>query len=87
MRDTDGNEYRVPPAFCGAEGRHEDWIYLRMLEREWLRPVEAVLYNSIPQDHRPSARAIVVLVFWSSFSAEVLAELSRIANRGRHALD
>ena len=64
MRDTDGNEYRVPPAFCGAEGRYEDWIYLRMLEREWLRPVEAELYNSIPEDHRPSARAIVVLMFF-----------------------
>ena len=53
VRDTDGNEYRVPPTFMGAEGRFEDWIYLRMLEREWLRPVEAELYDSIPVDHRP----------------------------------
>ena len=49
VRDTDGNEYRVPPAYPGAEGRYEDWIYLRMLEREWLRPVEADLYDSIPK--------------------------------------
>ena len=24
VRDTDGNEYRVPPAYPGAEGRYED---------------------------------------------------------------
>ena len=52
-----------------------------------IRPVEAVLYDSIPEDHRPSARAIVVLVFWSYFSAKVLADSSRIANGDRHALD
>ena len=39
MRDADGTEYRVPPVFNGAEGRYEDWTWLRMLEREWLRPV------------------------------------------------
>ena len=62
---------RVPSAYPGAEGRYEDWIYLRMLEREWLRPVEADLYDSIPEDHRPSARAIVVLVFWSYFETRI----------------
>ena len=71
VRDTDGNEYRVPPVFHGAEGRYEDWIYLRMLEREWLRPVEADLYDSIPDDNRPSARAIVLLVFWSYFETRI----------------
>ena len=71
VRDTDGNEYRVSPVFNGADGRYEDWIYLRMLEREWLRPVEADLYASIPEGHRPSARAIVVLVFWSYFETRI----------------
>ena len=71
VHDTDGNEYRVPPVFNGAEGRYEDAIYLRMLQREWLRPVEAELYDSIPQGHRPSARAIVVLVFWSYFETRI----------------
>ena len=42
-----------------------------MLEREWLRPVEAELYDSIPEDHRPSARAIVVLMFWSYFETRI----------------
>ena len=71
VRDADGNEHRVLPAFNGAEGRYEDWIYLRMLEREWLRPVDADLYDSIPDDRRPSARAIVVLVFWSYFETRI----------------
>ncbi len=71
VHDTDGKEYRVPSAFMGAEGRYEDWIYLRMLEREWSRPVEADLYDLIPENHRPSARAIVVLVFWSYFETRI----------------
>ena len=71
VRDADGNEHRVPPAFNGAEGRYEDWIYLRMLEREWLRPGDADLYDSIPDDRRPSARTIVVLVFWSYFETRI----------------
>lgn len=71
VRDTDGNEYHVPPTFMGAEGRYEDWIYLRMLQREWLRTADAELYDSIPENHRPSARAIVVLVFWSYFETRV----------------
>ena len=71
MRDADGNEFRVSPTFKGAEGRYEDWIYLQMLEREWRRPVDANLYGSIPEDHRPSGRAIVVLVFWSYFETRI----------------
>ena len=35
------------------------------------RPVDADLYDSIPDDHRPSARAIVVLVFWSYFETRI----------------
>ena len=42
-----------------------------MLESEWLRPVEANLYESIPEDHRPSARAVVVLVFWTYFETRI----------------
>ena len=71
IRDADGNEHRVKPELAGAEGRYEDWIYLSMLEREWLRPVDTDLYDSIPDNHRPSARAIVVLVFWSYFETRI----------------
>ena len=71
VRDADGTELRVPPAFMGAEGGFQDWVYLQMLEREWLRPVEADLYASIPEKDRPSARAIVVIVFWSYFETRI----------------
>ena len=55
----------------GAMGSFDVLIYLRMLEREWLRPVDVDLYGSIPDDRRPSARAIVVLVFWSYFETRI----------------
>ena len=71
VRDADGTEYRVPPVFNGAEGRYANWTWLRMLEREWLRPVDSDFYDSIPEDGRPSARAIVVLVFWSYFETRI----------------
>ena len=71
IRDTDGNEHRVKPELAGAEGRYEDWVYLEMLEREWRRPVDAKLYGSIPENSRPAARAIVVLVFWSYFETRI----------------
>ena len=71
VRDGAGNEQRVPQAFQPAAGSFDVWIYLRMLEREWLRPVDADLYGSIPDDRRPSARAIVVLVFWSYFETRI----------------
>ena len=71
VREADGTEYRVPQTFMGAEGRYEDWVYLEMLEREWQRPVDAELYSSISEGHRPSARAIVVLVFWSYFETRI----------------
>ena len=54
----------------GAEGRYEDWLYLRMLEREWLGP-QTVLYDVLPEDRRPSARAIMVLMFWSYFETRI----------------
>lgn len=72
VNDPDGAEHRVPPTFVGAEGRYEDWVYLIMLEREWLRPVsDADRFHSIPEQSRPSARAIVVLVFWAYFETRI----------------
>jgi hypothetical protein len=38
-RDQKGKEIVMPQTFMGAEGRYEDWIYLRMMEREWKRPI------------------------------------------------
>ena len=45
--------------------------YLRMQERVWRRSGDADLYDPIPDDHQPLARAIVVLVFWSYFEARI----------------
>ena len=71
VSDNEGRQFPVATALMGAEGGYEDWIYLQLLEREWRRPVEADPYASIPEDHRPSARAILVLLFWSYFETRI----------------
>ena len=71
VRAADGTEHRVYEATMGAEGRYEDYTYLTMLEEEWLRQTKPDLYASIPEDRRPSARAIVVLIFWTYFETRI----------------
>jgi hypothetical protein len=69
---ADGTEQRIPPAFAGGEGGYEDWVYLIMLEREWLRPViDADRFLNVAEGSRPSARAIVVLIFWTYFETRI----------------
>ncbi len=72
IRDQTGKEIVVQQTFMGAEGRYEDWIYLRMMEREWKRPIapDEDLYG-LPLDHRPSPRASIVLLFWSYFETRI----------------
>src|ERR1035437_1858876 len=51
----DGREIDVPPVYPGAEARYEDWVYLRMLQREWTRPLAEIdLLQDIPEGSRPS---------------------------------
>ena len=58
--------------FNGAEGRYEDWVYPKMLEREWLRPItDADRFLSISEECRPSPRAIVIMVFWTYFETRI----------------
>ena len=72
FQDSDGTEHRVAPAFMGGEGKYEDWVYLKMLEREWLRPItDADRFLSISERCRPSPRAIVILVFWTYFETRI----------------
>lgn len=72
VRSADGSEYTVRDAFMGAEARYEDWIYLRMLEKEWKRPLSDIeLLSDVPDSMRPSARASVVLIFWSYFETRI----------------
>lgn len=69
---TDGREVTVPAAFAGAEGRYEDWIYLQMMEREWKRPVTGAEELIFPDpSSRPSARAALVVLFWSYFETRI----------------
>jgi hypothetical protein len=56
----------------GAEGRYEDWLYLQMIEREWKRPLlESDRFSEIGGSQRPSARAAIVILFWSYFETRI----------------
>jgi hypothetical protein len=62
----------IAPASCGAEGRYEDWVYLQMLEREWKRPVaESDRLSQSDPTRQPSARAAIVVLFWSYFETRI----------------
>lgn len=69
---ADFKEPVVSETHMGAEGRYEDWLYLQMLEREWKRPVPTVDRLSEPDPTRqPSARAAIVVLFWSYFETRI----------------
>ncbi len=72
FQDESGREYRIPMAFAGAEGRYEDWVYLRMMEREWKRPVlDEDRFPGLPTSAGPSPRASIVILFWSYFETRI----------------
>jgi hypothetical protein len=72
FRDKSGIEHEALVALKGGEGRYEDWVYLQMLQREWLRPLEdADQFLDIAEKSRPSPRAIIVLVFWTYFETRI----------------
>jgi hypothetical protein len=72
MRDGQGREFLVHSAVPGAEGRYEDWIYLKMMEREWKRPVlEEDRFPGSSPDAGPSPRASIVILFWSYFETRI----------------
>lgn len=86
MRDNKGREFLVYPAVAGAEGRHEDWVYLRMIEREWKRPLmDEDRLPGVAPNAGPSPRASIVLLFWSYFETRIerlfRAGLSEIPSR------
>ena len=71
-RLADGREIQVTAAFAGAEGRYEDWVYLKMMEREWKRPVlDSDRFSGISSNDGPSPRASIVLLFWSYFETRI----------------
>ena len=67
---SDGSTH-VREIFLPAEGRYEDSVLLQMIQHESSKSLERNLYTSIPEPHRPSARAGVVLLFWTYFEARI----------------
>jgi len=68
----DGTEERVLLAQMGAEGRYEDYVYLRLIEREWKRPLLATdSIQGLGPGEPPSPRAAIVLLFWSYFETRI----------------
>lgn len=58
--------YTIP----GAEGRYEDYLYLDLIQREWLRPPSAALPGQL-RHHTISERTSVVLLFWTYFESRI----------------
>jgi len=72
VRLDDGSEVTVMPAAMGGEERYEDWVYLMMLEHEWKRPLTpSDGFAEIAERHRPAARALIVLIFWTYFETRI----------------
>lgn len=58
--------------FMGAEGRYEDYMYLKLMEREWKRPVtDADRVAEFDAASEPSPRAGIVVQFWSYFETRI----------------
>ena len=69
---VNGKPEEIPMALMGAEERYEDYVYLQILEREWLKPLtDDDLFLDIFEAHRPAPRAAVVLIFWTYFESRV----------------
>ncbi len=68
--DEQGCEIRIPPVEMGAEGRYEDWLYLDIIQREWLRPTSAGAEGML-RHNQISERATVILLFWTYFESRM----------------
>lgn len=64
--ERNGKVMMVPPVFAGAL----DWspyAMLRIMHRDWLRPLPAEYASSLPPASEPSSKVLVVLMFWTYF--------------------
>ena len=69
---VDNHEIEIPCAFMGAEGRYEDYVFLRMLEREWKRPLRpSDLFLDMPEKERPAPRASIAMIFWTYLETRI----------------
>lgn len=62
--------HRILPASPGAEGRYEDWLYLDLMQREWLRPASRSAEGML-RHKQVSERAPVVLLYWTYFESRI----------------
>ena len=71
MRVTDetGESYEVPQAFMGAERRYEDYVFLRLMQRELERGEPAG--HDLASYKSASPRASIVLLFWTYFETKI----------------
>lgn len=82
VRDANGKVHRIPPAYMGGESQYQDYVFLDLLAAQWLRPTtQEEEFESIVESHRPAAKAIVVLVFWTYFETKI-ERLLREPSRG-----
>jgi hypothetical protein len=68
--DESGQRHSVPPVSLGAEGCFEDWLYLDLMQREWLRPASGAAEGALSHN-QVSDRAIVVLLYWTYFESRI----------------
>lgn len=76
-----GKKIWIQPAFMGAEGRYEDWLYLDLIQREWLRPVSTLVGGS-RRLSEISQHASVILLYWAYFESRI----ERILKLGLRAI-
>lgn len=70
VEDSSGRRHEIHPAFCGAEGRREDYQLLALMEREWRRPQLEITKESWLTSGM-SERASLVLLFWTYFESRM----------------
>ncbi len=79
--DKNGVKHLVPATIeTGAEGRFEDWLYLDLIQREWMRPT-SLQPDGLLRHHHISERAGVVLLFWTYFEGRI-ERLVRLGMKG-----
>lgn len=66
----DCTNIEVAVAHQGAEGRYEDYVFLRLMEREWRRPLADETYEKCLLDATPPHAALVI-VFWIYFETRI----------------
>ena len=73
LHRVDGDDVVVSTiCYMGAEGRFEDYVYLKMLEREWKRPLtEADELAAKDPRQKLSPKSAIVVLFWSYFETRI----------------